>query len=115
MDMISVHKGTDVGEYAYVQWFNTVGGQVDKNNGMFSVRRTSQKAVINISDIERGVHLIPKYGREIGSTTALMWKLQYEMRNQETGSIPKAPFANAQFEEFWLNSWIDNHMYSKIY
>ena len=62
---------------------------------MFSVWQTNHKAVINISDIERSVHLIPKYGQEIGSTTPLMWKLQYEMRNQETGLIPKAPFANA--------------------
>jgi Plavaka transposase len=116
MDMMSAHsRGSDVGEYAYVQWMNTVGGRPDKDNGMYTVRRTRRTAVIHIGDIERSVHLIPKYGRQIGATTKLMRKLQDTLRDAVTGEIPKAPSATAEFEEFWLNSWIDNHMYNQIY
>lgn len=61
MDMISAHRGSDVGEYAYVQWMNTVEGRPDKDNGMYTLRRTRQMAVIDVDDIERSVHLIPSF------------------------------------------------------
>ena len=115
MNMISAHRGSDVGEYAYVQWMNTIGGRPDKDNGMYMIRRTHQTAVIHIGDIERSVHLIPKYGRQIGATTKLIRKLQYTLQDPVTEEILKAPNAIAEFEEFWLNSWIDNHMYNQIY
>ncbi len=83
---------------------NTVGGRPDKDNEMYTVRRTRQTAVIHIGDIERSVHLISKYGRQIGATTKLIRKLQYTLRDSVTGEVPKASNATAEFEEFWLNS-----------
>ena len=81
MNMISVYRGSDLSEYAYVQWMNTIGNRPDKDNGMYTVHRTLQTAVIHIGDIERSVHLIPKYEQQIKATTKLICKLQYDLQD----------------------------------
>ena len=55
-------------------------------------------------DIERSVHLILKYGQQIGAITKLIHKLQYTLQDFITGEVPKASNTTAAFEEFWLNS-----------
>ena len=46
---------------ALVQEFS-IGPKCDANTGMYSLTRTEKVEVISIESIERGVHLIPKFG-----------------------------------------------------
>jgi hypothetical protein len=52
-------------------WFLVPGLCLPVTTGMFHVHRPKRLKVIAVNDIERGVHLIPKYGREIGETTKM--------------------------------------------
>jgi hypothetical protein len=78
--------------YAYVQWFSTIG-PVDPRSGMYTVKRTTRYEVIDVHQIECGVHLIPKYGNTL--------------RASET-EVPIAscfgPEVFEHFDEIFLNS-----------
>ena len=41
--------------------------RADTNSGLYLVGRTTRFEIIDINAIERTVHLIPKFGSEIGS------------------------------------------------
>ena len=57
-------------ELAFVSLFETKRGPngPDAISGMYHLHRTTRVAVIEVKDIERGVHLIPKFGQQIGQT-----------------------------------------------
>jgi hypothetical protein len=103
-------------ELAYVDWFQLVGTTPHSDNGMFEVakkmkmtRKSSvgdyslrntptlrDSSIINIDDILRGVHLIPKFGK---------------------GPISRRPI-NTVLQEtthYYVNSYIDHHMYNVMY
>ena len=80
--------------------------------------------VIDATDIERGVHLIPKFGNQIGETAKkkrevdnerLIWTLSQVEAGQSTVTVLTWLDVMPHYKEFWLNTWIDPHMYRNIY
>jgi len=51
---------------AYVSWFETKGK--DSVTGLYHLKRSTKHSVIPVDDIERGVHLIPKFAHQVGAT-----------------------------------------------
>ncbi|KZT19589.1 hypothetical protein NEOLEDRAFT_1141947 [Neolentinus lepideus HHB14362 ss-1] len=65
---------------AYVEWFSSFSAAPDPNTGMYKVQRSvrdgeRQVSIVPVSQIERSVHLFPKFGamvpREWTSSTVL--------------------------------------------
>jgi len=100
---------------ALVQEFS-VGPKCDANTGMYSLARTEKVEVISIESIERGVHLIPKFGGLLHTLTRIK-RVQRDTRDSETGKIMKQSDINAfhHYERFFLNSWSDPHIYNFIW
>ena len=61
-------------ELAFVSWFETKR-TADPNSGLYLVGRTTKYTVISVKDIERPVHLIPKFGSQVGTTTKVKREL----------------------------------------
>jgi len=117
-------------ELAYLSWFETKR-TADPNSGLYLVGRTKKCSVIDVKDIERGVHLIPKFGAQIGETVKLQRQLEMEKRKWQlrVHTTPVDKWERARLEvvnerswsslthytDFWLNSWIDHHAYKTIY
>ena len=110
---------------AYIQWYQTVG-TADPLTGMYLLRRTLRFDVIDVARIERGVHLIPKFGNELGSTAkvreardrdqgVLDAEYRYAKANGAKGAKKLKADEYDYFDEWWLNIWIDNHMYNTIF
>jgi hypothetical protein len=95
--------------------------------------------VIDVKDIERGVHLIPKFGHQIGQT-AKMKRVMEESRTTialMTSDQDDELDANANarsthgnmitvsrstwldvmphYEDLFSNDWIDNHIYKSVW
>jgi hypothetical protein len=81
--------------------------------------------VIDAADIERGVHLIPKFGNQVGETAQkkrgvdnerLIWKLS-QVEAGRSSSVTETTWLDVlpHYEEFWLNTWIDHHLYRNIF
>ena len=88
--------------YTYIQWFSTMG-PVDPRSGMYTVKRTVRYEVVDVSRIQCGVHLIPKF--------------ENTLRASET-EVPISHFGPEvfqHFEDFFLNSWINLYQYNSIY
>ena len=85
-------------EMAYVEWLKVVGNIWDKKTEMFKVKRSGDYAVIGVGSIERGVHLVPVFE---GFTMAMAG----------AGLRPSLEVC----QNFWINNWIDGHMYNTIY
>ena len=117
-------------ELAYVSWFETKR-TADPNSGLYLVGRTKKCTVIDVKTIQRGVHLIPKFGAQVGETAKVLrdlelkkakWRLEVntrEMDNREKARLEVINERNwsslAHYTDFWLNSWIDSHCYKTIY
>ena len=117
-------------ELAYVSWFETKRA-ADPNSGLYLVGRTKKCTVIDVKDIERGVHLIPKFGAQVGETAKLQrklelqkaqWRLQVNIGEMDKREKARLEVINerdwsalAHYTDFWLNSWIDSHSYKTIY
>ncbi|KZT27433.1 hypothetical protein NEOLEDRAFT_1061015, partial [Neolentinus lepideus HHB14362 ss-1] len=65
---------------AYVEWFTPFSAAPDHNTGLYKIQRTirngeRQASVVPVTQIERSVHLLPKFGpvvpREWSSSTVL--------------------------------------------
>ncbi|KAG2151188.1 uncharacterized protein EDB93DRAFT_1224913 [Suillus bovinus] len=83
---------------AYVEWFTPFSPAPDRNSGLYKVSRSlrggdTMASIVSIADIERSVHLIPRFGvmaqREWTSDTVL-----------------------EDCDSFWLNSYIDRYTFS---
>jgi hypothetical protein len=85
-------------EMAYVEWLKVVNNTWDKKTEMFKVRRSGEYAVIGIESVERGVHLVPVFK---GFATPMA----------QVGSQPSLEV----YQDFWINNWIDGHIYNTIY
>ena len=89
---------------AYAQEFTL--GNKNKGTGMFSVTKTDKMAIIPIENIERGLHLIPKYGSVVGETSKKIQQIQEESWDPQTRKVRKQSDVNALecYDEFYLNS-----------
>ncbi|KAG1846300.1 hypothetical protein C8R48DRAFT_750603 [Suillus tomentosus] len=83
---------------AYVEWFTPFSPAPDRNSGLYKVSCSlrggdTMASIVSIADIERSVHLIPRFGvmaqREWTSDTVL-----------------------EDCDTFWLNSYIDRYTFS---
>ena len=118
---------------AYVSWFETRGK--DAVTGLFHLKRSSKCSVIQVDDIERGVHLIPKFGHQVGDT---VWKKRLVEQGQreltfnsnseavngdgDSGDSGAATLKVRHwldvwphYDEYWLNTWSDDAIYKLIY
>ena len=103
---------------AYVSWFETK--RKDDTSGLYLVARKTTTAVIDIIKVERPVHLIPKFGSDIGVTAEVKRDLDRvasnrRMAQSNTPLSNKAVDAMSHYQEFWLNTWIDSDMYKRIF
>jgi hypothetical protein len=112
---------------AYVSCFDTKR-RADANSGLYLLGRTNKFEVIDINEIERAVHLIPKFGSEVGSAAKVKLEIdQAKARSKireasreiidECFKIVQARQLSALsfYDEFWLNTWIDRDLYKKIF
>jgi hypothetical protein len=90
-------------------------GQRDEDNKMYAARKTEKLEVIPVSKIERSIHLIPRYGSNIGDTLNLKKRVQDESCDLITGKVTKYIDALSLYKDFWVNSWSDNHIYNLIW
>jgi hypothetical protein len=112
-------------ELAYVNWFETVRAAKDTDCGLFLLKRTSRCSVILISDIERPVHLVPKFGNQLDRAAMAKQAMDKAreadkaMRNAKqlkgTKTWNATDFILNYYSEFWLNVWVDRHGYKTIY
>ena len=127
--LFTSRQGMDnsVMKLAYVSLFETMKGP-DPSSGLYLLRRSKKFAVIDIKDIERGVHLIPKFGHQVGATEGIKRSVDVEqMRIRTEAETAHAGIGGSavtvttwldvmpHYEEFWLNIWIDNHLYKTIW
>ncbi|KAG1775650.1 hypothetical protein EV702DRAFT_1199132 [Suillus placidus] len=91
----TVHLPTHL---AYVEWFTPFPPAPDRNSGLYKLSRSLRggdtvASIVPVADIERSVHLIPRFGvmapREWTSDTVL-----------------------EDCDTFWLNSYIDRYTFS---
>ena len=84
-----------------------------------------------MEDIERGVHLVPKFGANVGEAIKLkcklqeakaMWKIQMQTTSMNIRERYRLEVLNerawsslSQYSEFWLNSFVDLHAYKNIF
>jgi hypothetical protein len=83
---------------AYVSWFETRGK--DPVTGLFHLKRTSKSSVIQVDDIERGVHLIPKFGHQVGAT---VWKKRLVEQGQRALTL-RSPDGDSEAMQGGVNS-----------
>ena len=106
-------------QLAYVSWFETKRAPTVNGCGLYFVSQTTKCSVINIQDIERCVHLILKFGSEIRVTVKVKRELDETILRQKgalrNGAEHQGEAAMDAMKEFWLNSWIDSHLYKTIY
>ena len=89
---------------AFVQWFQCKEDP-DGVTGMFQVNKTDKYEVIELSTIERGVHLIPVFG-PIGTTTP--WR-------ESTEEGTKVLRGLDAYDKFVINNYRDLDVFNLIY
>lgn len=119
--LFKVRNRSDGAEHnlAYVSWFETK--RKDSTSGLYLVSRKTTCAVIDITKIERPVHLIPKFGSEIGATVKVKRELDRVLSSRKlvqdgpcSSGDNEAVDAMSRYRDFWLNTWIDSDMYKRI-
>lgn len=83
---------------AFGQMFSH-SSQPDKHCGMYKLKKTENFEVFEIDTIERGVHLIPIYGKAMDTKMA----------------SPKTDPALDRYDDFYLNNQIDLHAFNTIF
>lgn len=111
---------------AYVSWFDTKRTAAEETcSGMFRVRRSTRREVVDVVRIEHTVHLIPKFGNVIGDTVKVRRRLERALQAsnaKSTDALAEGESENRlsdlildHYMEFFLNTWIDPHIYKLIY
>jgi hypothetical protein len=97
----------------------------DTSRGMYLVKRTSKRPVIPVHNIERPVHLMPKFGSQLRAAAQAKkvmdeanerdraWRHQTNYKSTKT--LNMTDFILEHYSEFWLNVWSDRHIYKSIY
>jgi hypothetical protein len=57
-------------ELAYVSWFDTKVAATASPNRLYLVARSNRFGIVEVTDIERPILLIPKFGDTVGATVA---------------------------------------------
>ena len=116
-------SGMDNLALAYVHWFECKRLPDRNSGGLYLFGKSKKKEIIEVKDIERPVHLIPKFGSNLGMsfrTLQELRKLQC-VRNSKVGPEINGEFKNwsdllmEHYSEFWLNTWMDPHIYKTIW
>ena len=119
-------------ELVYVNLYTTgAKGPQDSNVGMFTVEKTTRYMISEVERVERGVHLIPKFGNTFKSSDVLR-KVEQEKARRAlskpsesmaplesaapklqslTGSLEVVP----EYKIFYLNNQVDSHAYRLLY
>jgi hypothetical protein len=110
-------RGEEPALLAYVSWFET---KPKHSSGLWQVVRTSKKSVIEVTDIMRELHLIPRWESDItkGHTGKVKQELDRaiaasEDRNAKDFNI--SDWVLNRYDKFFINSWLDLHLYKILY
>jgi Plavaka transposase len=85
---------------AYVELFKLATNGWDPKTQTFKVRKTGDCEVIEVESIERGVHLVPCFKG---------------FETQMAAGTREFVSSLDEYKDFWINNWIDRHMYNTIY
>jgi len=91
------------GALAFIEWFTPPPRQTDPVNGMHMVTRCRniqgepECAIVELVDVRRACHLMPKFGR------------------QDVARAITSESILDNFDDFFLNKWIDKDMYRSMY
>jgi hypothetical protein len=66
----SRESGVVWNELAYVSWFDTKMSAKLSPNKLYLVARSNRFGIVEVTDIERSILLIPKFGETVGATVA---------------------------------------------
>jgi hypothetical protein len=108
----------------YINWFHTKKTAAEQSvSGMYLLSRSTKREVIAATTIERSVHLIPKFGSDIGQNVLVRRELEHALIKINadavlTGQEAKDRLSDlimAHYHEFWLNTWSDPHIYKFIF
>lgn len=123
--LFKCQAGAEEHELAYVSRFETTRIASATASGMYLVKRTKKCSVIRVTDIELPVHLMPKFGSVIGDAAKAkramdeakekdrMWRQSNNYCGSKTWNM--TDFILDYYNEFWLNIWVDRHLYKKLY
>ena len=108
---------------AYVCWFNVTQTAAATLNGLYEVARPPRNkfGVVEVSSIERPVLLIPKFGTTVGETVRVKAELDKAnvrfRRSLENGEAiePLSLDSMTHYNEFYIDSWLDSHLYRTIH
>jgi len=118
------HDGKEL-ELAYVSWFETVRMASDTASGMYLVKRTTKRSVIPVTDIECPVHLMPKFGSQMGEADKAkramdqakekdrLWRQSTNYKGTKTWN--QTDFILEYYNEFWVNVWVARDLYKRIF
>src|SRR5579859_7162170 len=105
---------------AFVEWFDTKG-PTNKHSGLYPLARSKRREIISVALIERPVHLIPKFGNQIGETYKVKLELERKLevinskRGTQEGTQRLSDLVMSHYSDFWLNTFLDVHLYKTIY
>lgn len=110
-------RGEEPALLAYVSWFET---KLKHSCGLWQVVRTLKKSVIEVNDIMRELHLIPRWDSDIskGHSGKVKQELDREIaasehRNAKDFNI--SDWVLTRYDKFFINSWVDLHLYKILY
>ena len=122
--LFKVMKPSGWQHLAYVNWFHTKKTAAEQSvSGMYLLSRSTKREVIAATTIEGSVHLIPKFGGDIGQNVLVKRELEHALIRINadavlTGQEAKDRLSDlimAHYHEFWLNTWSDPHIYKFIF
>jgi hypothetical protein len=116
-------------QLAFVNLYAIAGTPKDGHcHGLYLVRKTSRFQVVPVTDIESDVHLIPKFGNRIRVAVTVNKTIKQRLSENHTlaerlggdkvvnqgRSLNKSDLIMDHYKQFWLNSWLDSHIYKNI-
>jgi hypothetical protein len=136
----SRESGAVWNELAYVSWFDTKVAAKVSPNRLYLVARSNRFGIVEVTDIERPILLIPKFGETVGATVAAKKELDKTklrlraLQSRQSNSGGKSGCQDLDsgsglqvqiqrmvldsmwyYNEFYIDSWQDSHSYKNIF
>jgi hypothetical protein len=91
---------------AYVAWFHTKKTAADQSvSGMFLLSRSPKREVIAATAIERSVHLIPKFGSNIGENVSVKRELDHALMSRNEHAVLTGEESKSQLSDLIMDHY----------